>query len=209
MNCKIFGFVGVESYDLAFYSAKTAIGLGRKSLILDLTGDRNVACIFHGPVESSDVVNVSGIDIAVGKLEKGLFNGYDYIFIVMDFHIQILDLCDEIYFFTTFQKNHVNQLKKISVPDVPRFLVLRDRAAVAMNHKGILQDLKHLDIVDDDIFDIEDTDYDIEAKVLLHYSTKVKVARLSQSMFAFVKHLFDTDASNKEITNAWKLMQKG
>ena len=208
MASKVFGFVGVESYDIAYYAARTALKLGHSVLLVDGTVDHSVSCIYNGDI-NGDIVDVSGVHILASDPTPGVFKGYEYVFVVTGFKTKILGMCDEIYMFTTLQKNHIKQLQQIEVPDVPRFLVIRDRAACPISTKGILEDLKQFDFMEEEVYELEDSDGDIESKVMLHYNAHVKVSRLSASVLTFVRHLFDTDATKKEIDRVWRSLQKG
>lgn len=209
MDVKIFGFVGIESHDIIYYSARMATKLGYSALMVDLSEDKSLACLYQGDYSKGEFVDVNGVSLVYGELGRGYLSNHDYIFIYYGYTKTYLDLCHEIYFVSTFQRNHINRLKGLSVPNVPRFLIVRERYLCSVDLNYILEELKYLGIAEDDIWVLEDTDTDRAAKVYLQHSRKVKLNKLSDSMKELVSHLYDIDESKKNIEKAWKSLKKG
>lgn len=209
MNTKVFGFVGVECYDIIYYTAKVASNLGFKCIMVDLAKDGALSYLYQDTFSAGEVVDVNGIDLIKGPLETGSLAGYDYVFISYEHTPVLLELCHELYFATTFQRNDIYWLKDLRVPDVARFLVVRDRAASSMSYKYILEELPNLEISEDDIYALEDTEDDIAAKIYLQHSMKTKLGRLSTSIKDLVEHLLDIDSDKKQLNAAWAALKKG
>ena len=209
MSSKVFGFIGMECYDLIFYAAKAATSLGFPTLMVDLSPDHELCYLYPGSFSSGDIVDVDGVSLMGGQLEKGCFSGYDYIFINYGRNRALLDLSDEIYLVTNFQKHNIAVLDGIVLPDVPRYMVVRDRGACSINYGFILEELPDLDIGEEEIYAVEDSDADIQARVFLQYSMKVKFSKLSDCVKDFVKHILEADFSHRDIDSTWKQLVKG
>lgn len=209
MSGKIFGFAGLESYDLVYYAAKVATNLGFKTLMVDLSEDAALTFLYHDEIPKGDIVNVNGVDLQRLNLQKGSFQEYDYVFMYFGNNPVLLEVCDEIYFVTNFQKNNIQKLKDIVVPNVPRYLIVRDRCACALNTNVILEQLPNLDVTEEEVYYLEDADTDLEARIYLQYSAKTKLSRLSTGIKTLIEHLLDTDSSKKELDKAWSMLKKG
>lgn len=210
MSSKVFGFVGMECYDLIFYASKTASELGFEVLMVDLSPNKDLSYLYPGEFNNGDTVDVDGVALIKGKLEKGCFSGYDYILINYGCNPQSLYICDEIYFVTNFQKHNISPLQSLQVPEVPCYLVVRDRGACSMNYDYILNELPNISVQEeDDIYAIEDSDADVCTRVFLQHSMITKFSKLSSSIKDFVKHVLEADFSPKDIDHAWKHLVKG
>lgn len=209
MSTKIFGFVGTECYDIIYYTAKVASSLGFKCLMVDLAKNGGLTYLYHGDCVAGDIVSVNNVDLVKASVDSKVFNDYDYVFLSFETNASQLQLCHELYFVTSFQKNQIALLKNLSVPNVPRYLVIRDRGACSMNYKYILDELRNLDVSEEDIYSLEDTDDDIAAKIYLQYSMNAKLGRLSSSVKALVEHLLDVDTDKKSLNAAWSALKKG
>ena len=78
-----------------------------------------------------------------------------------------------------------------------------------MSYKYILKELPNLEISEDDIYALEDTEDDIAAKIYLQHSMKTKLSRLSTSIKDLVEHLLDIDSGKKQLNAAWAALKKG
>lgn len=209
MSAKIFGIIGDRCHDLVYYAAKTASSLGFKTTMIDLSNDHNLTYLYKGSITPGDIVNVNGVDLISEKLERGCLANYEYVFIYYGLNPVLLELCHEFYFVTDLFKDTISKLKEITIPDVPRYLIIRNRAACSINSKAVLADLKNLDIADDEVYEIDDTDDDVRSAVYLQYSMNVKFNKLSAGIKEFVVHVLETDSSHKEIDRAWRALMKG
>lgn len=209
MGAKVFGFCGIECYDLIYYAAKTATHLGFSTLLVDLSPTHEMCYLYHDSFGIGDIVEVNGVSLMGGRLEKGCLSGYEYIFIYYGTKPILMDLCDEFYFVTDFQKQNIAALASIKVPDVPRYLIVRDRGNCSLNYAYILEEVPNLDVDETNIYPIEDSDEDVRAKTLLQYSMGVKFSRLSDSIMELIMHILETDFSHKDINAAWKAIVKG
>ena len=198
-----------EIFKSGDYTAKVASNLGFKCIMVDLAKDGALSYLYQDTFSAGEVVNVNGIDLIKGPLETGSLAGYDYVFISYEHTPLFLELCHELYFATTFQRNDIYWLKNLKVPDVARFLIVRDRAASSMSYKYILKELPNLEISEDDIYALEDTEDDIAAKIYLQHSMKTKLSRLSTSIKDLVEHLLDIDSGKKQLNAAWAALKKG
>ena len=209
MSTKIFGFVGIECYDIIYYTAKVASSLGFKCLMVDLAKNGGLTYLYHGDCTVGDIVSVNNVDLVKAPVDSKVFNDYDYVFLSFETNVSQLQLCHELYFATSFQKNQIALLKNLSVPNVPRYLVIRDRGACSMNYKYILDELRNLDVSEEDIYSLDDTDDDIASKIYLQYSMNTKLGRLSSSVKALVEHILDVDTDKKSLNAAWSALKKG
>lgn len=209
MNVKVFGFLGVDCYDVIYYAAQTAKHLGHSSLIVDLSSSRSASYLYQGDYQEGDIVDVNGVSLVYGKLHRGVMSDYEYIFINYGFTSSLLDLCHEIYIVSDCKKNNVDRLKSIDLPDVPRYLVLRDSEILSISNEYFMGEFSKFDIGENEFFILSDTDDDRVAQVYLQYSRNVKLGKLSNSLCSFIEHMFDVDASKQDIARAWKLVKKG
>jgi len=67
---KSFWFVGVECYDIIYYTAKVASNLGFKCIMVDLAKDGALSYLYQDTFSAGEVVNVNGIDLIKGPLER-------------------------------------------------------------------------------------------------------------------------------------------
>lgn len=209
MNTKIFGFVGSECYDIIYYTSRVATALGIKCLMVDLAKNGGLTYLYHGDCIAGEIVSVNNVDLVKAPVDSKIFNEYDYVFLSFETNANQLQMCHELYFATTFQKNQIQALKGINVPNVPRFLILRDRGACSMNFKYVLDELRNLDVSENDIYALDDTDDDIAAKIYLQYSMNAKLGRLSASVKTLVEHILDVDTDKKSLNAAWAALKKG
>lgn len=206
---KVFGFCGTGCYDLIYYSAKLAHQLGHSALMVDMSNDRELAYLYHDKLKPGEFAEVDGVGLVLAPLSRGSLAGYDYVFVYSGYNTASFKLCHELYFVINYGRNTIERLKAITVPDIPRYLVIRDPGDCAFALDFAINVLPNLDINEEDIYVIEDSTNDAQAKVYLQYSMQVKFSRLSKSIRDLAEHLLDTDVSKKELDKTWKMLQKG
>ncbi len=206
---KVFGFVGLECYDLVYYTACLAKRLGKNALMVDMSHDHGLQYLYHGDIHAGEFADVDGVGLTMAPLRRGAFAGYDFVMIYFGNNSTNLSLCNELYFVTDFQQNNIVHLKDIKVPDVPRYLVVRYSGACSLNTQFIINEVPNLALRESDVYMLDDTDTDVAARTYLQYSVKMKFTWLSGSIRDLVEHMLDTDFSKKELDKAWKSLRKG
>lgn len=208
MDTKIFGFVGIESYDLIYYAANLIQNLGCNVILIDASEkrDKSLMHIVHCDFEDNSIYKFKDISFVSTSAVAALnFDNYDYAFV---YYGKVKDtiklVCDELYLVTDYQMHNLELLRQFCMTEVCKFILVRDRSYCNFSEKYLLEEFPELGLRTEDIFAVEDTDADVSTRLLLHHSASVKLNKISKSVKVFIFHLFDVDFTLKQMESAWK-----
>ena len=207
MTNDVMSFVGSECYDLILYLAKTLNALNVQVLIIDNAEDRSLAtCIpdLEDAPLGEPVDYDNGITVVRGL--QVIPDNFNYVLI---YHGQdpYVDLSgsNEVFLVTDYQKHNVEFLEAIELAeDNYPFLIVRDRVSSKITTKSIQAQLEKFEIDPKDVLTIDDTDADLQCKVLCQYNTVVNFQSTSPSMKEFMYTALSEGFDRKTIKDAIK-----
>ena len=182
-------FIGCECYDLILYLAKTLNALGASVLIIDNSDDRSLStCIptldsvdLGQPVDyNNGITTVRGLEDVPNNFEYVLiYHGKDT--------LADLSQSNEVFLVTDYQKHNVEFLQQVELDDdnYP-LLVIRDRVSSKITPASIQEKLSKFEVDPNDVLVIDDTNEDLQCKVLCQYNTHVGFQNVSASIKEFI-----------------------
>lgn len=133
--------------------------------------------------------------------------GADYTLVYFGYNVTdvLCGMCDEVFLVTDYQKHNVERLKTVQLGNGQYpFLVLRDRVSSKITPEWIQLELQDFEIENDAVFELEDTEADLENKVLLQHNSDKKIKKPSNSMMAFFAAVLLSDFESTEIKKLMK-----
>lgn len=140
----ILGFVGSKASDMAMYMGRISSALGKKTIVVDLTPEREVVRMVEAPfsLDFNEPVGFSGIDVCYGDIKT---EGFDYDLVIFDFGSNILNeniiKCDKVY--CVFDKflHTAKAIKNANVSETQcNIAVVRDMFVSKVNAKDFIKD---------------------------------------------------------------------
>lgn len=209
-DSKIIGFIGIECYDLMVYVGQTLHRLGCSCLLVDNSEDGSLAGMNEEEMSAGDVTGIFDVVLArlVGLDDKEACM-YDYVLVYAGSADIRPEDYDELYCVTDYQRQNIRRLGACDLGDVCRFLVVRDRTVCGLNPEFLLDELGNLGLGPEAMYEIEDTQADVSAKLFLQHAESARFQKVSRSMQEFVMHVLDVDFETKDIEKAFKAAAKG
>lgn len=182
-------FIGCECYDLILYLAKTLNALGASVLIIDNSDDHSLStCIptldsvgLGQPVDyNNGITTVRGLEDVPDNFEYVLiYHGKDT--------LADLSQSNEVFLVTDYQKHNVEFLQQVELDDdnYP-LLVIRDRVSSKITPASIQEKLLKFEVDPNDVLVIDDTNDDLQCKVLCQYNAHVGFLNVSTSIKEFI-----------------------
>lgn len=212
---KVFGFIGIESYDIMYYLASTLTKLHMSVLMVDNSDDKSLAYSVPNfdDFAKLGIISYVGVDIAVDlSAEQLQESSYDYVLVYFGFSRRNAEiaLCSEVYLVTDLQLHNIFRLSRVELSeDAYVFLVVRDRYCSKMSPELVLDSLKQYVIDKDNIIYLDDSAEDLNAKILCQYNSKITFKKVSKSIIGFVTKVLCVDFSEKDIVEAFKIAARG
>lgn len=193
-------FVGYESYDLIFYLARVLSILGNTVAVVDHSRRRDVIRCFTDS-EDDTLVDYDGITVIADNTD---FSDFDYVLASYgndwDGKIRFFD---DVFFVTDYQKHNIEALRNIPVTDDQYlFLVIRDRISTKITADYVTQMLGEYGFDSEGVLTLEDSDDDLNNKLLIQYNSVKKTKRFSPSITQFIITVLESDFDEKGIKQA-------
>lgn len=208
----VYGFAGVECYDLILYLAKCIKVLGAEVCIADCSTDGSLADCIPGLEQGAFQTEFDGM-LAV----KGLSKLTDVLECAEGMEVLVyfgktytwLDVCNEVYFVTDQQKHNVRALSKISAMNcaVHKRLVVRGGFYQKITAESINYELENLGIAANDVLYLEDSAVDYENRLYLQYGVVKKLRQISQDGKRFLKFAIGDGCEYKALSKAIKMIR--
>lgn len=213
MLSKVFGFVGIESYDIVFALGCVASSLGRKVLVVDNSRDGAFACIVPFGVGKDCTVNYYDIDVARDTLLHSIDydDEYDYVITYLGDNITCRDIsaCDEVYLVTDYQKHNILRLSQLELQDEQcRYLIYRERVTARVDLRFIQEKLSPLSITDETSYLVSESQADYDNMVMLQYNNVLRKFFISESVGSFIIDVLNVDFSERDIRAAIKTVNR-
>lgn len=203
-------FVGVESYDLMIYLAKTIDALNASVLLVDNSIDQSLtACIpgleMNNPGEPVDYNGIT----AVKSLEE-IPEDFDYVLIYYGKDESAdLSFVNEVCLVTDYQKHNVQFLMDVQLDDeIYPFLIVRDRVASKITPESIYYELEELEIDREALIIIEDSADDLNTKVMCQYNSLKGIGKVSDSIKNFIIAILSEEYDEAAVKAAFKLVAR-
>lgn len=212
---KVLGFVGIESYDLVHLLGQTITKLGRAVIIVDCSefGDF-VSTVPYG-VDDGCVVEYCDMTIARGiALDEIITDDtdeYDYAIIYFGSSIKHpdIELCEEVYLVTDFQKHNINRLLQVVLDNEQcRFLIYRNRVSTKIDITYVINTLKSLEVDEDTTYVLDDEQEDYDNMVMLQYDSVLNGVSISSGIKDFIVDVLKVDFTQKMIQGAIKKLNR-
>lgn len=209
---RMIGFLGVEKFDIIFYTARIMRNLNCNVLVMDFADEKSITYSIpnntHVPV-----FNYNGIDFISDESAIKLC-GMQYDFILIDFGFNVnhklLARCDEVYFVTNMFINNTSRLLETSLyENQERFLIIRD----AYDYKNITSVItaafSDLCITPDMTFVIPQDEQDLENQFECMYNSVHLVNAMSSEMEQVLILIASKYFIEKDLRAAIKSLARG
>lgn len=170
MENKIICSIGVDHYDIVHYLASTGVALGKRVLVVDLSGDGGVTATVPNAAFTGGAVEYLGVDFSnSAEFLAGHAKDYDYVFTYFDMSTQVIpSWAEEVYVFTDCQKHHLNALSKIRLKEKQyRKLVIRGSIDSKDYRQYALAVLKNFNFDEKEVVEIPFSEHDLNAMLAI------------------------------------------
>lgn len=212
MSNKVYGFVGVESYDLILALGRTLAVLNCKVLLLDKSSDSTLMYTATEDVQSGSEVDYYNMSMVCKKpVVECEPDRYDYIFINFGRTSNDEDLarCDEIYLVTDYQLSSVLGVASVPIAaDQSRFAIFRDRIDGRIDLDYAVLRLECQNITENNVYYLEDGPQDLANRVACQYDSVFYFDGMSSTIRDFILSVLNIDFTNKEIINAMRTLYR-
>ncbi|MEY8333254.1 hypothetical protein AALB53_09120 [Lachnospiraceae bacterium 47-T17] len=211
MSSKVFGFIGIESYDLVHALGSVITALGCNAILVDNSEDGALACTVPYGMDNGTVVNYYGVDVARFIDADEFRDEYEYIILYLgaDCEDGSAQDCDEVYLVTDYQKHNIQKLLNVSLKDEQcRYLIYRDRIAAKIDLSYLQEVLSPLGINDETSYMITESQNDYDNMVMLQYDSVVPKFSVSQSAQELITDILNVDFNSKNILAAIKSLSR-
>lgn len=214
MSSSVLGFYGVEAYDLMYYLALTAVRLGNRVAMVDVSEDRSLA--FTVPnfedFQQMPVISYRGIDVAVTQEVSQFVEEYDYVLVYFGFNRKsaVISECTELYLVTDMQLHNLWRMRDLPVAEQTYvFAVIREKYDGKAGIAFLNEFVHGYEIAESDVIYVSDDSNDLRSKLLCQYNSRFSFKQTSESMRNFVVRVLSVDFDSKAIASAFRIASRG
>lgn len=211
MENKIICSIGIDHYDIVHYLASTGVALGKRVLVVDLSGDGGVTATVPNAAFTGGAAEYLGVDFSnSAEFLAGHAKDYDYVFTYFDMSTQVIpSWAEEVYVFTDCQKHHLNALSKIRLKEKQyRKLVIRGSIDSKDYRQYALAVLKNFNFDEKEVVEIPFSEHDLNAMLAIQYNGDYHYLGISSKIKDLIYKFYEVDFDEKEITKAIKSLVK-
>lgn len=214
-KCKVFGFVGIDKYDIIMYLSSILVNLNKKVLLIDNSETAALTYCISIPESlnaKKEVVSYKNIDFIRNQTKENFEDRYDYILIDFGFknHYQEIYECDNLVIVTDIQQHNMNRLLELKGYTNEAHLVIKevDRTENIMQVKNLFCQ-QNINIKN--CYYLRYDSVDQSNNYTLQYGKSIKVKTLSFEYKYFLKELAVSliDINKSEYSQAFKRLKRG
>ena len=204
---KVFGFFGVEKFDIILYLTKVLEVFKKNVLVIDVAYEKSISSAIPNSDELP-VFNYNSADfISSDESLKYLGDNYDFMFIDFGFNVNhpLVNKCDEIYFVTNMYINNTYRILDAKLADdQERFLIIRDVENYKAVPDVICSAFASLSITKDTCFKLQENADDHYNKLDCMYNDMKSLKAVSEEMITIILLILSQDFLEKDLRNAIK-----
>ena len=206
MDSKIYGFVGVESFDIVHLLGNVLSSLGFTLTVVDYSPLGDV--IFTVPGYDGSQVSYSYNNLEIYRsvpLEEVRPSEFMLLYFGMNVKHPYVAKCDEVWLFSDSQLQKINAICNVNLTGKqPRFVVFRDRQLTRATKSLILDELSELNVQNSNFIELDDDTSTLDLQFRVQYDSKILFKNVSSNICDLIVNLLEADFEVKDIKRGMK-----
>ena len=207
MDNKIYGFIGVESFEIVHLMGAALQELGYKLSVVDYSPFADLMYTIPGYNGGNLDAEYNGIQFyRNATLEVVEEDEFIVLYFGMNLNHPLIRECDELWIYTNSYLHNIAAISNIKIAgEQARFLVFRDRQLTRATKQLVMEELACLNVNDSNFIELDDDTATLDIQFRCQYDSKIVMKGVSTSIQDLIATILESDF---EVSSTRKALRK-